>query len=247
MTISRTTSAALAAGVLALSLAACGDDGDSGGSAESEEFVGLDVAEIKAEVLADMKEAESVHLEGSFAQDGGEFAIDMGITADGDCAGSITTEGATADIIAGPDGTFLKGDQAFWDVAAPGQGDAIMSMLDGKWALVPATQAGSFSEICNLQNFIDELEDEEDEEEDAAEKGDTAEVNGEEALEIIGEDDETGDPTSVWVSTEAPHYILRVSSDSETEGGELNFTDYDEPVDTEAPDEDEYVDLSQPR
>lgn len=235
MSITRTTCAAVAAGVLSLALAGCSDDG----------LVGQDVAEIKDQVLEDMRDAESVHLAGTINHDGQELGIDMGITVEGDCAGSITVDGATADIISGPDGTFMKGDRAFWEMSAPGQGELMLSLLGDKWALVPDSVADSFSDICRLENFIDELEGDEDE--DGGEKGDTEEVNGREALEIIGEDEDTGDETSAWVATESPHYILRLTSDSETEGGAMEFTDYDEPVDTEGPGKDEFVDLSKPQ
>ncbi len=244
MGITRKTWAAAAVGVLALTLAGCGGDDDGDGGGDAEEFMALSVEEIKEAVLEDMRDADSLRLSGTFAEAGAETTLDIGISESGDCAGSLTSEGGTAQIISGSDGTFLKGDEAFWNVAAPGAADQILAMLGDKWALVPPEQASSLAEFCNLQNFLDELEEDDEEGEASGEKGDTEEIDGREALEIIGEDEETGDPTHVWVAVEEPHYILRVGSDSEDEGGEISFTDFDEPVDTTPPSEDEYVDLS---
>ena len=251
MRINRTSRAAAAVGVLALALAGCGgDDGDSGdsgevdGGSEAEAFAEQPIDEIKAAVLADMRDAESVRLSGTFLEDGTETSLDIGISDSGDCAGSMTVEGGTAEIISGPDGTFIKGDEGFWNAAAPGSADQILQVLGDKWALVPQDDTGGLAEFCNLESFIEELEDDEDD--DEGEVGETDTIDGREALEIIGQDEDNENATThVWVAADSPHYILQISSDGETDGGEISFTDYDEPVDTTPPSEDEYVDMTE--
>lgn len=233
--------AATAAGVLAaVALTGCGgDDGD-----EDADFADQSIEDIKDAVLDDMKQADSFTLTGDFTQDGQPLSIDMAIGKNGDCAGSITIQGGTAEVIAGPDGTFMKGDEAFWTVAAGGntaQAQQLMSFLGDKWAKMSAADAGNFAELCDVDNFIDELEDS-DEDDAEGEKGDREEIDGQDALEITAEGDDGG-TNHIWVATEGEHYILKLEAEGGDEPGALTFTDYNEPVDAEAPAEGEYVEF----
>ena len=53
-----------------------------------------------------------------------------------------------------------------------------------------------------------------------------------------------GNPVTAWVRAEGKHYIVKLERTGD-ESGTVEFSDYDEPVETEAPAEDEVVDLSE--
>lgn len=236
----RRTWAATAAGlVAAMALTGCGGDGDEG-----DEFVDQSVKEIRDAVIEDMNAVESVTLTGQFTTDGGEIALDMAISEAGDCAGTMTIKGGTAEIVSADGETFLKGDDAFWTGLAGPAAEQILSVIGDRWAKMPASDAEDFAELCDLDSFLDEMED--DENIDDAEKGETEEIDGQEALEITGPDEDDKNATDhLWVATEGDHYILKFTSTGGEEPGEFTFTDYNEPVDAEAPAKGDYVELPQ--
>jgi hypothetical protein len=114
-------------------------------------------------------------------------------------------------------------------------------MVGDKWARLPADQ-GDFTEFCDIDGLMESIEDEDDDTTDV-EKDGTEEVDGTEALVLSGEED--GGTTRMWIAAEGDHHILKVSSEGGDSPGEFEFSDFDEPVDAEAPPEDEVVDLSQ--
>jgi hypothetical protein len=237
MDLGTMTRTALFTGLLAASLAACGSDGDD----DKNGFTDQNVDKIKEQVLSDMRDAKSMTMSGHITSDGTETTLELSSDTDGNCTGSVSMGEGTADFLrTSDDATFLKADEAFWRSTAGDNADAVLSVVGSKWAKLPAGD-NQFAEFCDLDNFLDELEDDEGEDDKATKLGET-EVDGEKALEISFDDD--GDVTHVWVATEGKHYILKLSNEGD-EPGEFTFSDYDERVDAQAPADTEYVDLSQ--
>jgi hypothetical protein len=83
-----------------------------------------------------------------------------------------------------------------------------------------------------------------DEDDSKAENEGTEDVDGTEAVKVTGETDE-GDPVTVWVKVDEPHYILKMEVDQGEEPGEIVFSEFDEELEVEAPAEDEVIDLEQ--
>ncbi|GAB2870287.1 hypothetical protein [Nocardioides pacificus] len=254
MTYNRRTrlAAAVAGTVMLTATAACGGDdnddksGDSGESS-SENFADKSLEEIQDAALKDMGALESVRMAGTFSNDGSEMSLDLQLNTAGDCAGTIALGGAEAEIIGLGEDSYLKGTEEFW-TASVGEGggqeaEAIIAMIGDKWAKVPD---GGFTEVCDLDAFLENLEDEDDESESAEEKGEVVgetEVDGTPAIEISSEED--GEETTVWVgSEEGKHYILKMTVPGGDEPGEFTFSEFDEPIDVEAPADDEVVDLA---
>lgn len=240
MSITRRTCAAAAAGVLTIALAGCGgDDGDSG-----EDFADLPIAEIRDAVFEDMRDAKSLTISGTVpSDDGGEVTLDVSMNSDGHCVGEFGSGDVSAEILRTDDGTFMRADQQFWEASTgdPAAAAAITDALDGRWAKFPETDAADFDDFCDLDSFIGELDEDEDEDTKDATKGEVEDVDGEQALEIIDEDDD-GTTTHVWVATEGDHYILKFEGD---ESQTMTITDYNEPVDAETPADDDWVDLAE--
>ncbi len=231
---------ALTALALTAVLAGCAAEDGGGAPAEDDGFAELSPGEIQEAVVADMAELKSVRMSGELNQDGTEIGIDLALDTDGVCAGSLTVMDGTAQIIAGPDGQFLKGDEAFWASAAGGEQAAaqVVALLGEKWAKVP-DEEGGFSSFCDLDQLLDEF-DSIDSTEGSVTVGAQEDIGGVPSLELIS-DDET--PTTAWVATSAPHYIVKVTAEGE-ESGSIVFSDFDEPVEAQAPAESDVVDLS---
>ncbi len=144
---------------MGLALAACGSDGDGGDGGESpgNDFADGSVEEIKDAAIADMKALESMTMDGSLTQEGGELELTLSMDTDGNCLGTITQAGGTAEFI-GADGVFfLKGDETFWrGNTDPAKADAVVKLVAGKWVNL-GTDGGGFSELCDLDSFIDDL------------------------------------------------------------------------------------------
>jgi hypothetical protein len=222
---------------LITTLTACGAGGDP---ADGDSFVGQSAAEIQAQVVADMAKLKSVRLSGELIQNAQEIGIDLALNTDGMCAGSLALMGGSAEIIAGPDGQFIKGDEGFWSGMAGGEAAAaqVTALLGEKWAKMPQAEGG-FAEFCDLDGLLDEF-DSVDSSEGEATIGGQEEIGGVLALELISDDE---DATTAWVAIDAPHYIVKVTAAGE-DAGSIVFTDFDKPVDAQAPAADDVVDLS---
>jgi hypothetical protein len=229
--------AALVATAL-LGAAACGSgDGDDGG----DDFADQSAADIKDAAIEDMKSVTSLKMDGTISESGEEVTLKLSSDTDGQCAGEISQSGGTAQFIGG-DETFLKGDEAFWTNTTGGaqQAQQILALVGDKWAKVPAEAGSSFESFCDLDNLLEDFTKEDDSE---VKKGDTDEVDGEDAIILEGTSD-SGNPTKAWIAVDGKHHILKLQGEGDTSGS-FTFSDYDEPVDAEAPPADEVVDLSQ--
>lgn len=227
---------AVAAAAILCGLTACAGASDSTADA----FVDQSAAQIQQQVVADMAELKSVRLAGELIQNGQQIGFDLALNTDGMCAGSLALMGGSAQIIAGPDGQFIKGDRAFWSGAAGGEGAAtqMTALLGDKWAKMPEAEGG-FTSFCDLDGLLDEFDSGDATQGDAT-IGKQVDVDGVPALELISED---SNATTAWVAINAPHYIVKVSAEGE-DAGSIVFTDFNEPVNAEAPAADDVVDLS---
>ncbi len=220
------------AGVAAVAtLAGCG-----GGN----NFAEQPAADIQKAAVADMKALDSVTMEGKLTQGDTELGLELSLNTDGDCTGSLTQGDGTAQLVSTGGKSYLKGDEAFWTGTAGGadQGKAILAVLGDKWALFPQS-TGGFAEICDLDQLLSSLGDGKSK----LTKGDVSDVDGEEVVAVTSKADD-GD-TVAKVATGDKHYILEISKDGGTDSGSFSFSKFDEPVDVQAPAEDQVVDLTQ--
>jgi hypothetical protein len=214
--------------MMGLALAACGSD--SGGD---DDFADGSVDEIKKAAIADMKALESMTLDGSLTQDGEELELTLSMDTDGNCVGTMTQSGGTAEFIGADGGFFLKGDEAFWRANTdPAQAEATVALVGDKWANL-GPDAGGFSDLCDLDSMIDDLADEKDDEGKEFSKGDETTVDGDGAVEIITKDGE--ETNTALVATEGEHYILEVTNEGGDDPGSFTLGGFDEPVDAKAP------------
>lgn len=254
MTYTRRTrlAAAVAGAVMLTATAACGSDDDTksekSGESSGDSFADKSLEEIRKAALSDMQTLTAVRMTGTLTDDGVETSLDLNLSTDGDCTGSIAVDGAEADIIGLGDDSYLKASAEFWAQSAGTgaggrkQAEAITAMLGDKWAKVPG---GDFTEICDLDAFLENL-DSDDESESAEEPGKVVgetDLDGTPAVEINSTED--GEENTLWVGSEdGKHYILKMEIVGGDEPGEFTFSEFNEPTDVQAPPADEVLDLA---
>lgn len=255
-----TTLARVGAAVLGASLVltAC-SDGDSGEASddsseagspsESSSDTGDDgFADQDAKAIAQagkdaMAALTSVRVAGSITDDGQEIGIDLATSTEGDCTGSISLGGASVELL-GVDGqTWFKPDDAFWSSQAGAQGEAIARLVAGRWVVVPADDE-NFSQFCDLDSLLDELIDDDGEADDTYEKGEVTDVDGTETVPVTNTSQDSG-PATAYIQVDGEHYLLKVERTGDGATGEINFSEFDEPVDAQAPAAEDAVDLEE--
>lgn len=242
-TISRGAVALAGTITLSLALVGCGssDDGDDASAKKAQDAAEAYAKETPTKIVEDavaaMKGLNSVRFKGSVPGDSGQTELDLAVDSDGNCSGTVGAEGGTAQIIVADGQQFLKGDEAYWIASLDETRGPTMSNLVGdRWVQLPES-AQSFDSFCNLDSFLGEFE-----VEDAPEtKGDLDEIDGLSVISLTEEED--GGTTTTWIATDDPHYVVRIENDGD-EAGQIDFSDFDEPVDAEAPPADEIADLN---
>lgn len=224
----RLTAAALVV-VLASSLAACGEDEAKRPDPEPTSAFGkLPVGEVRDAVAVDMRNLTSVHVVGELGDEGFDLRLDV----DGNCTGTLTNSGGTAEVIDFPSGHLVRADRGYWDAYVGDAGDQIPDEQLDKWIYTPAS-LGPFTPACDWQQFIKQLP-LGSVEQSKVEADD--EIDGEAVVSIADLD---GDST-MWVRTSVPHYVVRLEQSGD-EAGTLTLDSFDEPVVLPEPDESEVI------
>jgi hypothetical protein len=232
--------AAVGTVVAAATLTACGGDGGSSDQAGGSDFAEESATTILAEAEKDMKALSSVTLSGELTTDGEPLSLDMAVTTDGSCEGTIGLQGGEAQILSDGRQSWMKPDDAFWRSFAGEQSAMVQEVVGDRWVVIPG-DASDFAELCDLDELLSEMGSDEDAE---GEVGATEDVGGQEAVEVVTESEE-GDPVSAWVATDDPHRILRMEVTQGGEPGTITFSAFDEELEIQAPAEDEVIDLDQ--
>lgn len=236
----------LAAAVLgaATLLTGCGGDDDSGnggGSAGDSSFTdqsGKEIVDAAREAMAGL---ESVRVDGSITSDGQEIALDLAVSTAGECAGTVSIGGASAELL-GTDGTtWFKPSEEFWTAQVGEQAQTIIDLVAGRWVVMPSDD-DSFGEFCNLDSLIEELVENDDD--GTYEKGEISEIDGTEAIAVTNTDEEDG-PSVGHVQVEGDHYLLKVERTEGDDQGAITFSDFNAEVSVEVPAEEDVVDLNE--
>jgi hypothetical protein len=196
----------------------------------SEAFPGKSPAEIVAMAKSALGKASSVHIKGSFVDEGKPMTIDLQYSSGGEGTGSVTTEGQTFFVLKIGDDVYFKGDDAFM-ASIIGDDKNVEKLLKGKWMKSKASDAAEMTAFFSISDeiFKDLPTD--------LRRGDTGVINGIKALELI-----ESDGGKMWVATEGEPYPLRLDGGAD---GTIDFTEYGATLDLKAPPASEVFDLSQ--
>ena len=229
-----------AAAVLSVLLLAAGC---GGGDKDDESSSGGDFAqqsgdEIAAAAKEDMKALDSVKYSGEINSSGSSISLDIQASAAGDCTGTIGIGDGTAEVLATGGENWFRPDEAFWRQQAPDDADAIIAAVGDKWVI---DSDANFAQFCDLEAFFDNIF--KDEADGGAYKTTgTDEVDGQQVVKVEQSDE---DGSSVgYVLVEGDHYLLKIERTEGDDPGKLEFSEFDEDVEVEAPGADEVVDPS---
>jgi hypothetical protein len=233
----------IAAVALTLVTAGCGgDDGDGDGGGDG----GADFTAQSAEKIAEaakkaMGDLEGVTIDGTLSTEGQEIGIDMSIGTGGNCTGSFTIQGASAEVL-GVDGTtWIRPDEAYWETSVGPDGAAqIIEAVGDRWVTLPDDDT-SFKPFCDLEEFLGELTDQADA---TYTKGETRKIDGDETIEIISDRPDEG-VSSGYIQVEGEHYLVLVEKTEGDEPGSVSFSGFDEQPEVEAPADDEQIPLEE--
>ena len=229
---------AVAAVATLLLAAGCGGDDDGGG--DGSDFAKKSGTEIAEAAKADMNDLEQVKYVGEISTADSSVSLDIQASSAGDCTGTIGLGEGTAEVLAKDGDNWFRPDEAFWRAQAPDQADAIIAAVGDKWVL--DTDA-NFAQFCDLDSFFDSIFLDDNGTDAEYEVKGTEEIDGEEvvAVERTTEDG----PATGYVLTEGKHYLVKLERTDGDDAGALEFSDFNEEFEVEAPAEDEVVDLSQ--
>ena len=227
-----------AAAALATLLLAAGCGGDDGGG--DSDFAKLSGTKIAEAAKADMGELEQVKYSGEISTSDSSVALDIQASSAGDCTGTIGLGEGTAEVLAKDGDNWFRPDEAFWRAQAPDQADAIMAAVGDKWVL--DTDA-NFAQFCDLDAFFDNIFSDDSGSKGDYQTGGTDTIDGQDVVKVEKSDDQG--PATGYVLIEGKHYLLKLERTDGDDAGAIEFSDFDEEFEVEAPAEEEVVDLSQ--
>jgi hypothetical protein len=225
----------VAALALMAALAGCGGKDDGGDS----DFAKQSGTKIADAARTDMEDLEQVKYSGDITTDGSSIQLDIQASAAGDCTGTIGIGDGSAELLAKDGTNWFRPDEAFWRANAGAQADAIIAAVGDKWVL--DTDA-NFAQFCDLDAFFDNIFSDEDGDKADYEVKGTDDVDGEKVVKVerTGKDG----PAMGYVLIEGKHYLVKLERTDGGDEGAIEFSEFNEEFEVEAPAEDEVVDLS---
>ncbi|MDH6145402.1 hypothetical protein [Kitasatospora acidiphila] len=261
-----TRSSAVLCAVLAAGATACGGSRGSSGKAAAPASVAApastsaaagaspsvpDLSSMSADQVVDqiratMGAVSTVHVAGYAMSDGQKMTLDVSADKNKNCTGTVTTgDTGSIELIHNSAGTWIKPDATYWkNMAAqkgnPQAGDAVAELFKGRWLTGAQDDPDlqGMADVCGVLAGLDEALNE-DSTKSSAHKGDYAFVDGARALTVNVTDD--SGPSILYPAADEQPYLLRVVNNG-SDGGIVDLSDFNKPVDVQAPPADQVID-----
>lgn len=227
---------------VSVSLGAAALVGCGGNDGSDEAFDGKSADTIAADAVKATRDAKSVRIAGSVRQPGGnEIALDFHIDDQDRCTGTMTGQGAKADVLQVGQSVYVRGDETFWKNSLKGRPgtDDVVKQVQGKWVESEQGQSG-MEGMCDKQAFLASMDSDKSERK-GMKKGDTTEVDGQPAL-ILEKKQSNGEKITMYVATEGEPYVLKTVTVGGDAPGEVVLSDFDKKVDAQKPAAEDVVD-----
>ncbi|MFE0463251.1 hypothetical protein ACFW1A_28765 [Kitasatospora sp. NPDC058965] len=206
----------------------------------------LTAAQVEDAAHAAMASLTSMRVAGSTTSDGQKITFDLTADKAKDCQGTVTIGSmGSIEILHNSTGSWVKPDQAFWKSAAaqqgkPGAGAMAAELFKGRY-LTGGQDDPDMKQMTSMCDVVEGIANDTSKATNATKVG-PATVNGQKTLGIKDTDDD-GTVSTGYVATEGKPYLLRLVSEG-SDGGQLDFTDFDKPLTVQAPPADQVVDFS---
>lgn len=245
--VSATACAALAVGATACS-GQSSDTGDTKSGTEKEQaFSGASPDQIAEKAVVATKKAQSLRLATETNAGGKSVSADYLLDTKGSCQGTNTMQDAKAEMLrVGPD-TFIKGNQAYWEAAAKRQGGDAKAQKSAetfkdKWVKLPAAEAKALQAGCDKDAILAALDNDKSERQGMS-RGTDTQVQGKNTA-VLSKKSAKGGTITVYVAAEGEPYILKVDEKGAEGTSTTSFSDFDKPVNPQAPPAGEVIDAA---
>ncbi|MFH9268378.1 hypothetical protein ACH4KN_29600 [Streptomyces sp. NPDC017546] len=228
--------------VVSVSLGATVLVGCGGEKSSEEAFGGKSADTIAADAVKATRDAKSVRIEGNARQQGGgEIGLDFHVDNQDRCKGTMTGQGAKADVLQIGQQVYVRGDEKFWQNSLQGKPgtDGAVEQLQGKWVKSEPGQSGTEG-MCDKQAFLASLDSDKSERK-GLKKGDTTEIDGQSVL-ALEKKQSGGEKITMYVATEGEPFILKAVTEGGDAPGEVVLSDYNKKVEAQAPADADLVD-----
>lgn len=243
MTTSRAYAATAGLAAVALFASGCGSDAKPDASDKAEpqsSFARQTVAQIRTASATDMDNIESVTITGDVPEQEMKFTVSL--DSDGNCAGDIEAGDGKGRVVEAASGSFVTGDELFWNAfVGPEKAAQMMAVAEDAWVRTPRG-AGYFLPQCDFKVIIPTLNSGSAK---SVTKGKESEIDGEPAVALTSSED--GVTSTAWIATDAPHYLLKLTTKGGKDAGTFTLSGYDEPVDAALPADAKVIDLAPTR
>lgn len=207
------------------------------------DFAKKDVADIARAAHADMADVSSMRLIGSVRQRGNEFWVDLRMTDDGNCRGSMRFRDSHLELVQIGKESWVKGDSGFIRLAmGPGAPKSLVDRASRQWY----HQSGSkVSPLCDLDALVSGLEvndDGTDVDGRTMHRGEEGDLDGVGTVQVVTPQGDAHD-TVAWVRTDAPHQVVKVESTSTRNGYSVTLSEFDAEVEVAAPEGEDVVEV----
>jgi hypothetical protein len=206
-------------------LVACGGSDDESARPQSNGVAQLEPDQILEKAKAAAKAASSVHLKGTVATSDSGTAVDLRYNRDAGTVGTLTENGQSFQLVVVGQNVFLKASGETWTELTGD--DRAGELLGDRWVKIPP-QAPGFEAVATLATFNRFIE-KALTPAGALTKTGIKTVRG---LNVVGVVQKANNET-LYIATEGEPYPAQVQSD--TGQGALDFLDWNEPVQVQAP------------
>ena len=239
MRLQLATSATVLASGLAGVLVACGPD-EVEKKEPTSDFGQQTVAQIRRTAITDMTSVRSLRIQAEVPAL--EQKIDVRLTSDGSCVGTMDQGDGHAEMVETPESSYVRADAEFWDAQAETAEDRVkidemLEKVGGGWIRSPR-RAGYFNPVCDFATMLPLLTSGDTKK---ATKGEEREIDGELAISLTSSED--GIISTSWITTAAPHRVVELTQKGDEDAATYTISDYDEPVTITTPSPDEVYDL----
>ncbi|MHC5258947.1 LolA-like protein [Streptomyces sp. UC4497] len=222
-----------------------------------------DAKDKSAQELADaakkeLLDAKSLHLtmrNGADDKDTRTPAlIDLRLDEDGNCTGELRmgtggAKGGRVDLVKRGDEVWIKPDATFWKAQFPGRSGELAADLIGDRYVHGTTDdpmLDGLSGTCDLDSFRERLKDGSNRAaKDELTKGDQKKVAGTEVVPLTStKSDDSKERTTLYVTADEPHRLVRATEKGSDESLSMTLTDYGKAVPKKTPSADDSIDVS---
>lgn len=146
-----------------LGAAACGSSGSSGAAASPSStpnpLASLTAAQVRQKAVADAEAAPSLTMNGTVAESGQTYTIDLGIKHSQGCEGTVGvgTEGSVKIIVIGQT-VYVNPDKQFWTSNAGSNASAVNALINGRYIRTTMSDknVAGISAMCSVSQLLNQ-------------------------------------------------------------------------------------------